>query len=165
MIRTAFLFIAAGLGLAACGSSGDSQPLEAGREACYNCIATPASEALTPSQVASLRLIHGGGLPIGVSSVYYAEQCGIDCLQQIRFDTTERDAVALATRLLPDVVAQSVRPDDVPTGTSDQVWWTTRPDTASRQYRGQGGQGWPITIMVYSMGGERAQVFLSANQM
>jgi hypothetical protein len=156
VIRLAALLPAALLAVA-CDPIGD---------VCFNCGDSGSNAPLASADAARLRLIHGGTLPAGASNVYYTEQCGIDCIQWIRFDIPAAEWEPLLTRLRegaegrsPDIVSEI----DGPPGAA---WWRVNPPAGVAEHVALvGPQGWPLALISYRLDARSIRVFLTANQM
>jgi hypothetical protein len=153
VIRLAALLAATAL-LSGCDPVGD---------ACFNCVNAPADAPIGAEQAVQLRLIHGGTLPAGARDVYYAEQCGIDCIQWIRFEIAEAHWQPLLTRLRRGAEARSM-PGDGGGGPGQPIWWRYEPDAATEQVALTGPQGWPLTVTGYLVRPGRIRAYLVANQ-
>jgi hypothetical protein len=132
---------------------------------CFNCMEATANAPMPQVDAARLRLIHGGTLPARATNVYYAEQCGIDCIQWIRFDLPDAgwDEFAVQMRdsapnLVHSPVSNAAMGDAVP-------WFNARPGLPLENYALMGRQGWPVSITAYQLPDGVMRVYLVANQM
>ena len=130
-------------------------------DSCYSCIDAPTDRAIPAPLQAKVRLIHGGGLPTEAHQVFYFEECGIDCRQQLRFDAPSTVAEAFVHRMLPQATAEEAATAPLPTG---PVWWTAQNASGTQSWRSSPDQPWPLTIVTMPLGNEQTRVWLSAHQ-
>jgi hypothetical protein len=160
-VRGHITFLMLALLLSGCDIMGPIDPIG---DICFNCVDAPANAPLAQADAARLRLIHGGTLPAGARNVYYAEECGIDCIQWIRFDVPAAAWETLLERLRDG--AQSRTADgEMMSAPGDPAWWRIEPEGTAEQLRLAGPQGWPLSLLSYPVGEGQIRVFLVANQM
>jgi hypothetical protein len=144
--------------LAACGPFGD--PIG---DICFSCVGSVGNAPLAATDTMRVRLIHGGTLPASATNVYYTEQCGIDCIQWVRFDIPEGEWAPLRARLSADARPDNPSEAMAPPGNPD--WWRIEPEGAAERLRFNGPQGWPLNITAYGVDTAKMRVFLVALQM
>ena len=97
---------------------------------CRACLDPCAGQPIDPKNRAKITLIYTRLLlPTSARSVFYHEECGVDCTQWIRFDAPRADAIDFARRASAGPLHPGT--DHLPIAGDDPVWWPGRfPNTA-----------------------------------
>lgn len=144
-----------GLVLGGCDPIGD---------VCHSCIGNDPNAVLNPAQQAKVGLIGTPRrLPPSAQDVRYHEECGIDCVQWLRFEAPLDDARAFANRLLVRPIAVGA-PVPLPGGAADRLdWWpSSLPAQAESGANETLTPGYPLLFVAVLPQGDRARVWLRA---
>lgn len=141
---------------------------------CHSCLKGDPAAPVSKSEIAKIGLVYSGRtLPPSATNIYYAEECGIDCQQWIRFDAPNADARAFANSLLLTPLAPGDAQAGVPPLPSKPFgWWpevfptshlTGTNDVSTAKY-GKNEKGQPLTVILQP-GTPNARVWIYAFSM
>jgi hypothetical protein len=141
---------------------------------CHSCLKGDPAAPVAKAELAKIGLVYSGRrLPPSATNIYYAEECGIDCQQWIRFDAPMADARAFATSLLltPPAKTDAKEPPFL-SPSKPLAWWPTNlPADAmvstnhiSTAKYGKYEKGQPLTIILQP-GAPSARVWIYAYTM
>ena len=91
---------------------------------CYSCLESDPAEQISEADIKKIEVIgNGTKLPANARNVYYYEECGIDCIQHIRFDLPTEEAIAYAELVRPLVKGQAVGLNWPEAQAPQLSWW------------------------------------------
>jgi hypothetical protein len=120
---------------------------------CHSCVKGDPAQPVSATEAAKIGLVYSGKrLPKSASNIYYAEECGIDCAQWIRFDVPIADARAFANGLLDVPIGTNKAPLADITGVPLKWWTSVTRGTAEQGGNEIGAKGQPIQIWLKPQG-------------
>lgn len=99
---------------------------------CRSCIGHDVSKPVAVKDVAKIKIITGDTLlPKSATNVYFSEECGIDCSQQIRFDMPSAEARIFAEKLAGTALVAIKNASLSAAGANSKLtWWPAKIEKA-----------------------------------